>query len=104
MDKFIKVKRKRTSIVVDIDGKPRCGVVYEEIQLINLRHVVRIEISEAYDREGVIKGEFTGRIVMDDGNVTTFYPYTSTSVECILKCATENEVYELTSRDMQEGI
>lgn len=104
MDKFIKVKSKKTSIVADRDGKPRCCGAYEETQLINLRHVVRIEISEAYGREGVIKGEFIGRIVMDDGNVTTFSPYTSTSVVCTLKCATESEIYELISRDMQEGI
>lgn len=104
MDKFIKVKNKKTSILADMDGKSRCGVVYEETRLINLRHVVRIEISEAYGREGVIKGEFVGRIVTDDGNVTAFSPYTSTSAECTLKCATESEIYELTSRDMREGI
>lgn len=104
MDKFIKVKSKRTSIVADRDGKLRCCIPYEETHLINLRHVVRIEISEAYARDSVIKGEFIGRIVMDDGNVTTFSPDTSISVECTLKCATEVEIYELTSRDMQEGI
>lgn len=100
MDKFIKVKNKKTAFVADIDGKSRCGVVYEETQLINLSHVVRIEISEAYGIEGVIKGEFIGRIVTDDGTVTTFYPHTSTSVDYTLKYATESEIYELINSDM----
>lgn len=101
-DKFIKVRSNKTSIHLDENGKYCAGVVYGVTQLINLRHIVRIEISEAYNREGVIKGELNGSIEMDDGRTIIFHPCTISSVENTLSHATECDViYELANKAMQ---
>lgn len=105
MDRFIKVRSNKTAIRMDENGNYCAGVVYGVTQLINLKHIVRIEVSEAYGREGVIKGELNGSIEMDDGRTIIFYPYTVSSIENTLNRAMEcDAIYEFISKDMQEDL